>query len=95
MSATKWTNTDVCITNTGDFFTIYTLCLHSTWRNAQFGEKVIIQMEEKSMETAAELKAAIGQLLCVITCVLHTLKNTVVMGPDKPAIPGQQLFRAC
>jgi hypothetical protein len=33
-----------------------------TWRNAQFGEKVIIQMEEKSMETAAELKAAIDTL---------------------------------
>lgn len=35
-------------------------CLYSTWRNAQFGEKVIIQMEEKSKETAAELKVAIG-----------------------------------
>ena len=33
---------------------------HSTWRNAQFGEKVIIQMEEKSRQTASELKEAIG-----------------------------------
>ena len=32
-----------------------------TWRNAQFGEKVIIQMEEKSRDTAAQLKEAIGE----------------------------------
>ena len=33
----------------------------------------------------------------VISCVTctHTLKNTVMVGPDKPAIPGQRLFRAC
>jgi hypothetical protein len=33
-----------------------------TWRNAQFGEKVIIQMEEKSRDTAAQLKEAIDDL---------------------------------
>ena len=49
-------------TNLANYTHSHTHChTHRTWRNAQFGEKIIIQMEEKSRETATELKQAIGQ----------------------------------
>ena len=64
----------------------HTHTLHSTWRNAQFGEKVIIQMEEKSKETAAELKQAIGEtplslsLLSLSLTHIHTHTHTLIIG---------------
>jgi len=35
-------------------------CLNRTWRNAQLGENVVQQLEEKSKQMADEMKEAIG-----------------------------------
>ena len=75
--------THLCIHIYYVYIHIYNVCMYTrvlcmythvllrrTWRNAQFGEKVIIQMEEKSRDTAAQLKEAIGgpySLTCTYT----------------------------
>ncbi len=35
---------------------------HSTWRNAQLGERVIMQLEEKSKQMSEEMDTAISNL---------------------------------
>lgn len=37
-----------------------------TWRNAQVGEKLVEDMEQKSQTMAAEMKTAIGEIIQVL-----------------------------
>ena len=57
----------------------YSACLSNKWYE--------ITLADSSTPTSCAV-----QLLC--TCIYMYMKNTVMVGPDKPGIPGQWLFRA-
>ena len=69
--------------------------VYSTWRNAQLGERIILQMENKSKEMAEEMNKTIEKLNVEASALEEEKEKKSVSFSNQGTIPGPSPLGYC